>query len=116
MNHTSIWESRRTPLWLAVFSLGLLWGRCVFAETPPQADAKISKAVVTRHVQFLASPEMRGRSGPTARKAAEYIRTHFQQVGLAPLFAGGYFQSIPAGAGEEAADLGRNVGGWLPGS
>jgi hypothetical protein len=37
-------------------------------------------------------------------------------VGLAPLFAGDYFQSIPAGAGQGAADLGRNVGGWLLGS
>jgi len=111
--------------WITVFAVvaacGLLRDRCVAAETPPAAAAQpaepqISLAEITRHVQFLASPEMRGRSGPTAGKAAEYIRDHFQKAGLGPLFDNNFFQQIPAAAGASNPDLGRNVGGWLPGT
>jgi len=105
----------------AVLACGLLLDRSAAAETPPAvapqpAVPQISQAEITRHIQFLASPDMRGRSGPTARKAAEYLREHFQKAGLSPLFDNDFFQPIPAAAGGSSPDLGRNVGGWLPGT
>ena len=115
-HHKWAWQPRRVCLWLSVWGLSWLCGRCVLAQTSPSPDRTISKAHITHHVQFLASPDMKGRSGPTGLKAAEYLKQHFQQAGLAPLFDGEFFQPIPGGPAEQSTELGRNVGGWLPGS
>lgn len=95
--------------------------RSAFAEAPVarqrKAIADVAVADVKPHVEFLASPRMAGRSGETARVAAEYIRRHFEKFGLEPLFGKNWFQTIPAPRGEDDGTgvMGRNVGGWLPG-
>ena len=89
------------------------------AAIPVPRRASIAAGDVRPHIELLAGPEFRGRSGHDAVRAAEYIRRHFQELGLRPLFAGGsYFQEIP-GISDEQGNLplvGRNVGAWLPGS
>ena len=68
------------------------------SATPPPADPAIEASVLSRHVYYLASDEMKGRmtAAPETRRAAEYIATALQQAGVAP--AGDddtYFQSVP---------------------
>jgi hypothetical protein len=76
---------------------------------------------VRPHVEYLASEELQGRDGDSARVAAEYIAAHFDEAGLEPLFESSYFQNIPDGVPELQVDakdtcVGRNVGAWLPGT
>ncbi len=74
---------------------------------------------VRPHIEYLASPELRGRKGEDALVAAGYIRAQFQEAGLKPLFQDGeYFQPIPGVLGDDPATriIGRNVGGWIEGS
>jgi hypothetical protein len=62
------------------------------------------------HVEFLASPALKGRKPgtPGNQAAARYITKQFHELGLAP-FASleGYGQSLPAG-------LGENILGYRP--
>ncbi len=81
----------------------------------------ILAADVRPHVEYLASDDLQGRDGESARVAAEYIADHFEQAGLQTLFGDSYFQNIPDGVPELQADteetcVGRNVGAWLPGT
>ena len=88
------------------------------AAIPIGRASAITADAVRPHIERLAGPEFRGRSGRDAGRAAEYIRRHFEELGLRPLFAGSYFQDIP-GIVDEQGELpivGRNVGSWLPGS
>lgn len=99
-----------------------------FAEEPrsahePQpfpAVPAISSDEVRPHVEYLAGPELRGRGDPQSKRlAAGYIQTHFERLGLKPLFAGEeFFQTIPGTANAEGRQIlsGRNVGAWLPGT
>lgn len=83
-----------------------------------QFEPLIKSSEVRPHIEFLASDSLKGRSGADAVAASEYLRRHFQKLGLKPLFEGSYFQNIP-GPKTEAGDstiYGRNVGAWLPGS
>jgi Zn-dependent M28 family amino/carboxypeptidase len=65
-------------------------------------------------VKTLASPEMEGRRGEGARKAAAFLIEEFQRLNLEPLFQGQFVQEIPS---SQAGRLqGRNVGAILRGS
>lgn len=112
-------------------SIALLLSSCVccglFFTAPIQAeeavplkqfDPVIKPADVRPHIEFLASDTLKGRSGPDAVAASEYLKRHFQKLGLKPLFETGYFQNIPGPKTEagESTIYGRNVGAWLPGS
>lgn len=98
----------------------------VFAQEPSGPSSPVSPPPLEiqaqdlrKHVEFLASEELRGRSGDDARRAADYVCHHFQELKLQPLFPGeSYFQSIPGPADESGRrpELGRNVGAWLKGS
>jgi hypothetical protein len=86
---------------------------------PIQFESVVLASDVRPHVEYLASPELKGRSGPDARIAAEYIQQRFERWGLKPLFPGdSFFQQIPGARSEEGAKsiVGRNVGAWVPGS
>lgn len=97
------------------------------AATPPSPPAAaelrefapaISVAAIKPHVEFLASDDLRGRSGADARRAAEYIVDQFQHLKLKPLFDEGYYQVIPGRSDDpnRSVVLGRNLGGWIEGS
>lgn len=93
----------------------VLVGRVAVADD----EAPISAAQVRKHVDFLASPELRGRGDRESKqRAADYIVSHFEACGLKPLFQGRFLQPIP---GPRRADgtptvFGNNLGAWLPGS
>jgi hypothetical protein len=81
--------------------------------------APIGAGDVRPHIERLAGPEFRGRRGDDALRAAHYIREQFEQAGLKPLFEDDdYLQPIPGVLGDdtETRIIGRNVGGWVPGS
>lgn len=105
-------------------------------DLPNGWEGAIRSEHVRPHVEFLASPEMAGRSGADSAKAAEYLVKQFRNSKLRPLFANGSFeQLIPTlaedrdenknssnGAGDDDPPtkgpriVGRNVGAWLEGS
>ncbi|NQV27656.1 MAG: M28 family peptidase, partial [Rhodopirellula sp.] len=70
------------------------------------------------HVEYLASDDLRGRSGVWGQAAARYIEDHFLKLKLQPLFDGEYLQVIPGPPREDGRKTiyGQNVGAWLPGS
>lgn len=73
---------------------------------------------VRPHVEYLASDDLRGRSGVWGQAAARYIEDHFRKMKLLPLFDGEYLQKIPGPPREDGRKTiyGQNVGAWLPGS
>lgn len=70
------------------------------------------------HVEYLASDDLRGRSGVWGQASARYIEDHFRKLKLQPLFDGEYLQVIPGPTREDGRKTvyGQNVGAWLPGS
>src|SRR5208283_952178 len=79
------------------------------AQSPPRPEQERLKAIVTK----LASPEMEGRRGEGARKAAAFLIDEFRRLELEPLFQGQFIQEIPAAAAEPGRIQGRNVGAVL---
>ena len=59
-----------------------LSGPSAAGEKPaaPSPPAPIVVTDVKRHVEWLADPARRGRSGEAARQSAEYLRDHFQRL------------------------------------
>ncbi len=101
--------------------------RLVAGDSPAKSfQTPIEARVIQSHIEYLASPQLRGRRGDDAQIAADYIVTHFKKSGLKPLFkAGDYYQDIPGSkllqekGGEQRrinTIIGRNVGAVLPGS
>jgi hypothetical protein len=78
------------------------------------APAPADEVRLRREVATLASEEFAGRSGEGGRKAAAHLVAQFRELGLEPLFDGGYEQSIPGD--EPGRDQGRNVGARLRGA
>ena len=94
--------ARRNTALLFVF-LGLvvaLWA----GDKPLVAPEQLQK-----HVQFLASPQMKGRGTgtPELNKAANYIARHFRRAGLEPGTAGSYFQKFSVIVGAELGKKNR---------
>jgi hypothetical protein len=107
---------RALCIFFALFTSGL------FAAEPlpvlPKFTPEIQPADLRPHVEFLASDDLRGRSGRDARYAAEYVVEQFRKLQLPALFPGdSYFQSIPGTAEKDGQrpEIGRNVGAWLEG-
>ena len=73
---------------------------------------------VRPHVEHLASKKLRGRRGRDAIVASGYLRDHFKQCKLEPLFKDNYFQEIPGPTRKDgtATRYGQNVGALLRGS
>jgi hypothetical protein len=107
--------------WCTPSMLWALWVVCTLglsatlvkpapAQQPPQPE----QARLRQVVEVLASPEFGGRSGDAAEKTVSYLIEQFRGLKLAPLFDGGYIQTIP---GKEPGTVqGRNVGALLRGS
>jgi hypothetical protein len=77
---------RRALLFILPLSLALsLWA----AEKP-----LISPEHLRKHVEFLASPQMKGRDtgSPELDRAARYIADHFKRAGLEPVAGKSYYQ------------------------
>lgn len=105
-----------TALWMGVAAVA---AENPAGETLAIFESAITAAQVRPHIEYLASEDLRGRSGDEARQAAAYIVERFQNWGLKPLFANGsFYQDIPGAVDENGKTtlLGRNLGAWLPGS
>lgn len=81
----------------------------------------ITAEEVRPHIEYLASPELRGRRDEDARRTAQYIAKTFRAAGLRPLFEEEYLQPIlgrsrQTSAGAAPSVIGSNVGGWIEGS
>ena len=96
-------------------------------DLPIGWEGSIRPEHVRPHVEFLASPQLAGRSGANSAKAADYLIQQFREWKLRPLFPDGTFeQPIPTSAEEPGDDntsanktpriIGRNVGAFLEGS
>ncbi|MBX3440464.1 MAG: M28 family peptidase [Planctomycetaceae bacterium] len=119
-----------SAIWLVLWEIvGLCSSATLQAEVPPAASvestrpAPVTAAAVRQHIDYLASPRMAGRGGPQRLLAAKYIRDHFGEAGLLPLFPEGeFYQPVPGARAigddqdAEAPIIGVNVGGWIPGS
>ncbi|MEE3364333.1 MAG: M28 family peptidase [Planctomycetota bacterium] len=87
-------------------------------KTTPTPPTPISVSGVKPHVEWLADPARRGRSGESARESANYLRDHFRRLKLRPLFGDSYFQPLPGRTDENKKaprTIGQNVGAVLPG-
>lgn len=104
---------RRVTILMVLLTLGGL-DRLQAEDVRSDRDPRPELVRLRAHVDFLASPELAGRRGPGAVKAAEYIAEGFRKAGLEPLFDGGFFQEIPDR--EPGQVQGRNVGAKLVGS
>ncbi|MDG3002965.1 M28 family metallopeptidase [Paludisphaera mucosa] len=98
--------ARLVPVATIATLLGLSAGEACASE-PERTNLE-------RWVRQLASPELEGRRGEGARKAAGLIVEEFQRLKLEPLFQGQYVQEVPPAPPVEV--LGRNVGAVLRGS
>ncbi len=118
--------------------LALAWvATSVYADDLPNGwEGSIKPEHVRPHVEFLASPQLAGRSGVNSNKASDYLIQQFRKSKLLPLFPDKDFeQPIPTSAeepeenanppnGSGDADpplktpriIGRNVGAFLEGS
>ncbi|WP_437225266.1 M28 family peptidase [Planctomicrobium sp. SH661] len=93
-----------------VFSIS---GALSAQEIPPRAEAR-----VRAHISYLASPELRGRSGRAKAAARDYIVREFHQNGVEPFFDGQWVQPIPGQTSftGEPGPPGENIGGCVRGT
>ncbi len=70
---------------------------------------KVSAEMVQRHVNYLASDELKGRRAgtPEADKAADYIAGEFRRYGVKPLKGGSYLQAFNFVTGVKLGDGNR---------
>lgn len=114
---------RRTDLIIRLCCLSLVLGFHTqsVAEKPLTATRPrdhIRTEHLKTHLNYLADPELKGRSGSGSKLAGEYIKQHFERLQLEPLFEGSYFQAIPSASigGNARIPSGRNVGAIVRGS
>ena len=89
------------------------------ASATEQDERTIDPQEIREHVEWLASPQRKGRSGRNAYAVGDYVAARFRDAGLQPLFEKqSFFQRIPGPTRENGTktSYGRNVGAWLPGT
>lgn len=131
-------ESLRPSQHIACILIWLLAGqstmsRVIWGDEPAGSKpiTVISAAQMQKHVEFLASKQMAGRSGDSKALARKYIIEQWMKSGLRPLFATetlesddsgtrtqDFEQPIPGSAvdNEMPETVGHNLAAWLPGS
>ncbi|PYU33014.1 MAG: aminopeptidase [Acidobacteria bacterium] len=74
-----------------------------------EVASSISPERLQQHVNFLASPALKGRATgtPELNRAAEYIAEQFQKAGLEPAAGKSYFQKFPVTVGAELGKQNR---------
>src|SRR5437899_1598435 len=68
-----------------------------------EVASSISPERLQQHVNFLASPALKGRATgtPELNRATEYIAEQFQKAGLEPAAGKAYFEKFPVTVGAE---------------
>ena len=90
-------RSRRTALTLSAIALALVLSSCSGNATSRALEA-IRGEDMRFHLEFLGSPEFRGRGTPSTEQdiASKYIALEAERIGLKPLMPGGsYYQEVP---------------------
>lgn len=85
-------KQRISFLFLALFSFS------IYSQEPPVKGLNaISETWLKKHIDYLASDDMRGRSAPSEEldKAAKHIAETFKNTGIQPVLNDSYFQQIP---------------------
>src|SRR5579862_5739941 len=74
---------RRTPHWIPSFYIS----SCVLLTPFALPAADVNPEQYLAHIQYLASPELKGRAtgSPELETAAAYIAKQFQSFGLKPV-------------------------------
>ena len=77
------------------------------------AFAQTQQERLTRHVYYLASDSLRGRRAGSedAAKAAAYIVSQFEEIGIQPFFEDGWYQPF-----DMNGKTYKNVVGFIPGN
>ena len=93
----------------------LMSHQCACAE---EVSACISASDLQPHLNYLASPDRRGRDDWGKIEARDYIIRHFKSNGLKPLFPDGFIQVVPefGDASESPNIVGQNVGAFVAGT
>jgi len=102
---------------LMVLWLGGPWGEAPLAVADSPLTGRLENRVRS-HIEYLASPELQGRSGPTKTKARDYLVREFIRVGAQPFFHGEWVQPVPGqtGLSGEIGPAGENVGACVRGT
>ena len=81
---------------------GLVYGAWFWLQAASTPDWNAAGDAWWKHVEYLASDQMEGRNvgSPGFDKAAAYVASQFEEAGLKPGCANGYFQLV---AFEEAS-------------
>lgn len=114
----SLWNLRKFNYdWVLPTLTGSLFF-LIQALAQGQAACPITAQDLQPHLNYIASPERRGRDDWGKIEARDYIIQHFKTVGLQPLFGESFLQSVPkfGDARPEPALAGQNVGGFVPGT
>ncbi|HEY0667819.1 MAG TPA: M28 family peptidase [Sphingobacteriaceae bacterium] len=98
----------KIKLILGTIITAILFQACAVRKNPATYGSSITKEDAYKHLSVLASDEYEGRETgePGAEKAAQYIKNHFQNLGLKAPVNGGYFQQVGL---REKSITGRNV-------
>jgi acetylornithine deacetylase/succinyl-diaminopimelate desuccinylase-like protein len=108
---------KKNQTWISILGLLLL------ASVPASAQVAVKK--IKKHIQFLASDELKGRGTGSegCDKAAQYIAKQFKKIGLAPKGSSEYLHEFkfkksknPHGGSEDANSpeiRSQNVVGYL---
>ena len=90
---------------IIILSLLLTLCNSIFAQTQQER--------LTRHVYYLAGDSLRGRKAGSedAAKAAAYIVSQFEEIGIQPYFEEGWYQPF-----ERSGKTYKNVVGIIPGN
>ncbi|MBI2901409.1 MAG: M28 family peptidase [Planctomycetes bacterium] len=99
--------------------LFLLLGCAAAAQENPGDGIRAEN--LRKHVEFLASPELKGRNNqtPEGEKAAQYVADQMKRIGLKPGGKDGYFhrfKTSKARGGDVGGFEGTNVVGLLEGT
>lgn len=108
-------NTHRTIIYSTILAIALVRHSALAQVAPSDLNLfnGVSAKAMRANLRFLASDEMKGRDTPSPELdiAANWIASQFEQAGLDPVGAGGYFQ--PATYREKPV---RNVVGLIKGS
>ncbi len=82
---------------IKIFLTLILVAQVLMARPPINFSEAAVIQRLRKDVYTLASDSMEGREAGTIgeRRAADYIKTRMQQIGLKPMFKGSFFQEVP---------------------
>ncbi|MEW4488314.1 M28 family peptidase [Thalassoglobus sp. JC818] len=103
---------------IAIANLAVASDGVEVEQAESAAETIVSAQDLLSHLEYLASPDRRGRDDWGKIESADYIIARFEESGLQPLFEDGFIQAVPD-FNDKSADpiiMGRNIGGFVEGT